>query len=227
VILYELLTGRAPFEGSAIEVIARVLIDPIPSPGELRKDLSADLARVTMRALHRSPEERYQSMREMADALIPFGPARSATTVVEEIQRARGRLGEILLGDGLISQRDLDAALDVQRRAGKLLGQVLLEMGLVAHADLLTALAKQQGLPPAQAIGLDQEKVAREASTLPPNGGMTTLARERRRASERRWMWPLAVVVLFLLVTAALGMAHAVGRRALAPPAPARSDTPR
>jgi tRNA A-37 threonylcarbamoyl transferase component Bud32 len=226
VILYELVTGRAPFEGGAIEVIAKVLIDPVPWPVEFRKDLSADLARVIMRALQRDPAERYQSMRAMADALAPFGPVRSATTVVEEIQRARGRLGEILLADGLISQGDLDAALVVQRREGKLLGQVLLEMGFVGHADLLTALAKQQGLPSAQPVRVEPAKMERDATTVAPKGDEIARARERKapRDLERRWMWPAAVVVLLLLIAAALGMAHVVGTRNASP---STSDTGR
>src|ERR1019366_5609342 len=97
---------------------------------EYRPDLSRDVARVVMRALQRDPALRYQSMREMSDALAPYGPSRSASTVVEEIQKARGRLGEILVTEGMISQQDLDGALAVQRREGRLLGQVLIATGL-------------------------------------------------------------------------------------------------
>src|ERR1017187_4462960 len=69
VILFELLTGRAPFEGGTVQVLAKVLLDPVPWPLEYRPDLSRDVARVVMRALQRDPALRYQSMREMSDAL--------------------------------------------------------------------------------------------------------------------------------------------------------------
>jgi tRNA A-37 threonylcarbamoyl transferase component Bud32 len=208
VILFELLTGRTPFVGNPVQVIAKVLTDPIPWPVELRPDLPRDLARVVMQSLQRAPAERFQSMREMAEALAPFGPARSAAAVLAEVQGARGRLGEILVADGLITQADLDRALDAQRREGKLLGRVLLDMGLVGHADMLTALAKQQGLPTTQPEGLDRERLAREAPTLPP------VARPARDAMERRTRIMLAlagIVVVVLAGAIALARGHGLG----------------
>ena len=222
VILFELLTGRCPFEGGTVEVIARVLLDPVPWPTEFRADLSRDLARVVMRALERNPADRYQNMREMADALTPFGPSRSASNVVEEIQKARGRLGEILVTEGMISQRDLEAALEAQRREGRMLGQVLVEMGLVGHADLLTVLAKQQGLSSAQPPAAVAPKVDRDAPTLAPKSPEAApLAPAPRR---RSWRLPAAVAVLALLVATALGMVYRVGVTRATPPA---TDTPR
>jgi serine/threonine-protein kinase len=232
VILFELLTGRAPFEGGTVEVLAKVLIDPVPRPTEFRADLSHDLTRVVMCALQRDPTHRFQSMRELADALAPFGPSRSATTVVEVIQRGRGRLGEILVAEGMLSQRDLDDALEVQRREGKLLGQVLLEMGFVGHADLLTVLTKQQGLasPPSPAV--EKEKADREAPTLVPKKDVAAapaaLVREaaaQRVPSRRSWTMPAAVVVIALLLAVALGMARRAGTQP--PVTPPASDTPR
>src|ERR1019366_6592681 len=171
---------------------------------EYRPDLSRDVARVVMRALQRDPALRYQSMREMSDALAPYGPSRSASTVVEEIQKARGRLGEILVTEGMISQQDLDGALAVQRREGRMLGQVLVEMGLVGHADLLTVLAKQQGLSSAQPPAAVAPKVDRDAPTLAPKSAEAApLAPAPRR---RSWRLPAAVAVLALLVATVLGM---------------------
>jgi len=225
VILFELLTGRAPFEGGTVQVLAKVLLDPVPWPLEYRPDLSRDVARVVMRALQRDPALRYQSMREMSDALAPYGPSRSASTVVEEIQKARGRLGEILVTEGMISQQDLDGALAVQRREGRLLGQVLIEMGLVGHADLLTVLAKQQGLSSRQSVTMARAVVEREAPTRAP--ALTAIPTVRpsapRRASRRAWRVPAAAAVLALLLAAAIGAAYRVGAPRPTPPA---SGTP-
>jgi hypothetical protein len=103
---------------------------------------------VVLRALKRDPVERFQSMREFAEALEPFGPSERAS---QSLVRPRGRLGEILVADGLITQDDLERALEVHQQTGVLLGRALLDLGLVAHDDLLAALAKQQGIttPPA------------------------------------------------------------------------------
>src|SRR5258708_26487564 len=146
-ILFELLTGRTPFEGTPTAVITKVVSDPVPWPTEMRPDLPRELARIVMRALQRDPQKRFQNMRELAQALGPFGPKESlADAVAGETPRGRGKLGEILIADGLLTAADLEEALSEQRRSGKLLGRVLLDMRLVSQADLLTALAKQQGV---------------------------------------------------------------------------------
>jgi serine/threonine protein kinase len=143
IILFELLTGRPPFVGSTTSVIAKVMADPIPWPVDLRPDLSVELAQLVTRALERDPAKRFQSMRAFADALERFGPTEKMPS---QAPGPRGRLGEILIGDGLLTEKDLQRALSEQRQSGRLLGRVLLDMGLVAHADLLAAVAKQQGI---------------------------------------------------------------------------------
>jgi hypothetical protein len=197
VILFELLTGRTPFEGGPTQVIAKVMTDPVPWPTELRPDLPRDLARVIMRALQRDPRERFQSMKAMAEALGPFGPSRSAAAIVADAQRGRGRLGEILVSDGLITAADLDRALAEQRRTGKLLGRLLIDLELVSHADLLTALAKQQGIhSPGPAREIAKERRAREAPTLvvvEPTVSDPPLPLTRR-STRHRWVW-IAIVV--------------------------------
>jgi serine/threonine protein kinase len=146
VVLFELLTGRPPFTGAGLEVIARVMVDPVPSPSAHRADVPRELEQVVLRALQRAPELRFQSMTELSEALAPFGPVESTAATVADLQRTRGRLGEILVADGLLAASDLERALAEHARTGHMLGRVLLDLGLVAHADLLAALAKQQGL---------------------------------------------------------------------------------
>jgi eukaryotic-like serine/threonine-protein kinase len=181
VVLFELLTGVAPFNGSGHEVIARVMVDPVPSPCDQRPDLPPELGRVVLRALQRDPALRYQSMTELSTALAPFGPAERAADTVADLQRARGRLGEILVADGLIAASDLERALAEQARTGRMLGRVLLDLGLVAHADLLAALAKQQGLAggpaPVAAGGARGAPLALPVSKGAPRSGWRKLRR--------------------------------------------------
>jgi serine/threonine protein kinase len=199
VVLFELLTGRTPFLGGPTAVIAKVMTDPVPWPSDLRPDLPRDLARVVMRALQRDPRERFQTMHAMAEALAPFGPSRTAAAVLADAQRGRGKLGEILVADGLLSAKDLEHALAEQRRSGKLLGKLLIELELVSHADLLTALAKQQGIhslhPPTP---VDSETRARAAPTLvtpPVEASEAPVPLVRPAAKDRaRWVW-LAVAI--------------------------------
>ena len=74
VILYELLTGRTPFDGeNPAAVIAAITADEVPPPKEFRPDLADALSAVVMKALQKNPDERYQSAKELAEALLPFG----------------------------------------------------------------------------------------------------------------------------------------------------------
>lgn len=55
-------------------------------------------------------------------------------------------LGEILIGRGLISDRELEDALGQQKQEGGRLGEILFARGLVSAVDLRDALAEQHGL---------------------------------------------------------------------------------
>ena len=66
VVLYELLTGKTPFEGDTpVEVAMKHLSTPPQPPSELRPDLPPELDLVVLRALAKDPDDRYQSADEM------------------------------------------------------------------------------------------------------------------------------------------------------------------
>jgi serine/threonine-protein kinase len=69
VMLWELLTGRALFEGTARETLAQVLFAPIPRPSSLRPEVPADLEAVTMRLLERERSARYANAELATDDL--------------------------------------------------------------------------------------------------------------------------------------------------------------
>ncbi|HEX4953545.1 MAG TPA: protein kinase [Thermoanaerobaculia bacterium] len=73
VTLYELLTGRLPFEGgSEGELFGQLLTgDPVPIE-QRRPDLPRDLATIVGKALERDPQRRYDSARALADDLGRF-----------------------------------------------------------------------------------------------------------------------------------------------------------
>ncbi|HEU5065451.1 MAG TPA: PASTA domain-containing protein, partial [Gaiellaceae bacterium] len=66
VVLYEMLTGKTPFTGeSPVEIAMKHLSDPPRPPSLERPDISPDLDMVVLRALAKSPEERFQTAEEM------------------------------------------------------------------------------------------------------------------------------------------------------------------
>ena len=69
-VLYECLTGRAPFvAGSAMAVLIKVLLEEPPSLAELRHDVPAPLALLVSQLLSKDPAERPRSALEAAAAL--------------------------------------------------------------------------------------------------------------------------------------------------------------
>jgi serine/threonine protein kinase len=70
VLLYEMATGRRPFEGqSSAELGSAILRDTPPPPSELRGDLREALSRVIARCLEKDPDSRFQSVRALLGAL--------------------------------------------------------------------------------------------------------------------------------------------------------------
>lgn len=73
VILYELLTGRAPYDGPTdVEVLRQAIEGDLVLPHDLRKDLPRDLEAICLKAMARSPAERYRTAIDLADDLRRF-----------------------------------------------------------------------------------------------------------------------------------------------------------
>jgi serine/threonine protein kinase len=92
IVLYEMLAGRPPFDGSTIAEIGRQHIRAKPRPlAEIRDDLPPGLGRIVNRCLEKLPETRFQSMDELLGALVGLGYyelERSNSGVLESIKRA-------------------------------------------------------------------------------------------------------------------------------------------
>jgi len=74
-----MLTGAPPYTGSSIsDIVRRILRGPTPSAARTNREVPPEVELAVSRALARSPAERFQSMREFADALAPEGLAGSS-----------------------------------------------------------------------------------------------------------------------------------------------------
>jgi serine/threonine protein kinase len=87
VILYELLTGTAPFTGDTLpEVCVKIATEPpLPLPS-LRPDVPDGIEEVILKCLEKDRNKRYRDLAEFATALAPFGSKRARASV-ERISR--------------------------------------------------------------------------------------------------------------------------------------------
>ena len=66
-ILFEAATGQKPFEGeSVIKSLHKIIYEPAPPIAELNVSAPAELQRIVRRCLAKDPEDRYQSIKEVA-----------------------------------------------------------------------------------------------------------------------------------------------------------------
>jgi serine/threonine-protein kinase len=90
IIMYELLTGAAPFDGDTLpQICSAVLITQAPPILAKRPDLPVGLSAVVAKCLEKKAADRYASVTELAAALAEFAPPRSIVTL-ERIARLAG-----------------------------------------------------------------------------------------------------------------------------------------
>lgn len=66
VTMYEMLTGRVPFNGETTVAIAiKHIQEEMPSPRTIVEDIPDSVERIVMKCCQKSPERRYQNMREL------------------------------------------------------------------------------------------------------------------------------------------------------------------
>ncbi|HSU78202.1 MAG TPA: serine/threonine-protein kinase [Burkholderiales bacterium] len=113
-VLYHLLTGRRPFEGSGTyELVNSILNATPPAPSGLRADVPPELDTVVERALGKTRDERYSSWDRFAEALAGLlGQQRSSNDLsdAEKFSAARrlaffDRFSEVELWEAVRASR--------------------------------------------------------------------------------------------------------------------------
>jgi serine/threonine protein kinase len=102
VILYEVLTGVAPFSGETVgETLARIVSEPPRPVRSLRPDLPEGLAQVIAQCLDRVLDQRVRTVGELAVKLSPFAPRESALSVERIVRISGGIQATVNLGGGM------------------------------------------------------------------------------------------------------------------------------
>jgi serine/threonine-protein kinase len=102
IILYELSTGVRPFRGENLAAIfMAVTQEQPPEPARLRPFISPEFSRIVMKCLSKAPEERFQTGKELAEALDGVVkkeiPPQAAARRTKRPFRSLGLIGLVLL----------------------------------------------------------------------------------------------------------------------------------
>ncbi|MFC7619937.1 Stk1 family PASTA domain-containing Ser/Thr kinase [Microlunatus sp. GCM10028923] len=88
-LLFELLVGRPPFVGESPVSVAYQHVREMPmAPSELDPVITPDIDAITLKALAKSPDDRYQSAREMWRDIARVLSGQQATAVVSPVPSA-------------------------------------------------------------------------------------------------------------------------------------------
>jgi serine/threonine protein kinase len=72
VVLYQMLTGRLPFEGPALTVLAKILHEEPPPASSKRPGLDLALEAILRKAMAKRPPDRYPNARQFGEALLDW-----------------------------------------------------------------------------------------------------------------------------------------------------------
>jgi serine/threonine-protein kinase len=82
VIMYELATGRRPFDAkTTVALCGQVMFDPFVPLRMVRPDLPVELCSAIDRCLDKDPVRRHASVGHLAMELLPFAPARARASI--------------------------------------------------------------------------------------------------------------------------------------------------
>ena len=196
IVLYELLTGRRPWEGDTAAAIATArLTGPVPSPSSVRSAIPPILEAIDRKALAQKPEDRFANAMAMVEALERF--------IAED--RAAAAAGGVAAGATGISAV-AGAALGAEGGAA---------IGAAGASSALRAAGAPGGVPGPSGPATVAEAIARPNVPRVPyaddayaDSGASTSSRYRvvrdddDDSRSNRWLWISAILALAILAVA-------------------------
>jgi serine/threonine protein kinase len=89
-ILFEMLTGRPPFEGeTAVDIVVKHMHEKVPSICRIRQDLPAEMDAFMQKTMAKSPADRFSTPQEFIAALDQVQQRIQTTPQIERVQPGR------------------------------------------------------------------------------------------------------------------------------------------
>jgi serine/threonine-protein kinase len=109
-VFYEMLVGQPPFQGpNAMAILARHSMETVPSLQVVRHSIPDEVEDAVMRALEKTPADRFPTVRDFSDALLQadLGPAarRTSPRALQAVRRTTPRGLKASRGTGRRSAR--------------------------------------------------------------------------------------------------------------------------
>ena len=188
-LLFEMVTGRLPFEGAPTGLIYKHVYEIPPRPRSLREELPEALEALILRLLHKDPQRRPASAYEVADELTrcatslpqtsvrprvvsaeppPATPAAKAHTHEEELWEEnlvslRSRLSADPAKDASRAMERAAQLVDQTKRLRNDLGAITVSSARRHDTDRATMLRIGNAL---DALAMDEARAAHECDTL-------------------------------------------------------------
>jgi serine/threonine protein kinase len=189
-ILYELLSGKVPFEAETLTQLCAMVISDPPRPlKELRADLPLDLIAIIERCLDKDPARRFQNVGELADALEPFAvgtftttgarikgiaAAGSSANVLRASASSSGQVARVAVGGGTSSAWANTELAGPKKRSRRVIAGVAVAGTAVLLIGGLLAFRGTRPLPPPPPVALaPSAEMPTPAAPQPPVSSAT------------------------------------------------------
>jgi serine/threonine-protein kinase len=177
--LFELLTGRVPFQADTITQLCAMILQQQAEPlRNHRPDAPEGLQMVIARCLEKDRNRRYANVAELANALAPFAPRRARLSIerVSRVVQAAGMATSPHPDEGLPSSHGVPASTaaswtatgSAKKGAGLRIALVLGGLVLAGGAAAAVALSKGGSSPEPAATAPPQSKPELQAAAATP-----------------------------------------------------------
>jgi eukaryotic-like serine/threonine-protein kinase len=209
VVLFEMLTGRLPFEGdNDLAIALRHASEPAPAPSSLEPGLSPALDAIVGRALRKDPGERFQTAQKFAAALnaLELGGDQAATLPAAAAPSADDTAATRVVAASGVAASGVAAGNAAARAPGE-----------TAATRVVAAPAVTKVVAAAGASG--RARAADGAAETAVTRVVAPDARDRRAAHRRRRLWALlGALIVIAAATAGFFIYRAYADRPVAMP---------